>query len=197
MSENYQHRSSPLAKIAFSRRSFLRFSAIGTTAVVSTGVVGSLTACSSQSSTAKGFTFLRDGDLKLFTALIPVVVGDVLKTDTHNYQALIINILQKVDGACAALGNHAQNEIHKLLDLLDGRITRWLTTGVSAKWEATTHGDISNFLIRWRDSSISPFNAGYRVLSKLVAVSYYSLPESKIYSGYPGPMAAMYQVVNA
>ena len=119
MSENYQHRSSPLAKIAFSRRSFLRFSAIGTTAVVSTGVVGSLTACSSPSSTAKGFTFLRDGDLKLFTALIPVVVGDVLKTDSHNYQALIINILQKIDGACAALGNHAQNEIHKLLDLLD------------------------------------------------------------------------------
>ncbi len=133
MSENYQHRSSPLAKVTFSRRSFLRFSAIGTTAVVSTGVIGSLTACSSQPKAVKGFTFLREGDLKLFTALIPVVVGDVLQTDSHNYQALIINILQKVDGACAALGNHAQNEIHKLLDLLDGRITRWLTTGVSSK----------------------------------------------------------------
>lgn len=197
MSQLQKIDSSPLSKVAISRRSFLRFSALGTTAVATTGVVGSLSGCSNPPNAAKGFSFLRDGDLQLFTALIPVVVGDVLQTESHNYQALVVNILRRVDGACAALGNHAQGEIHKLLDLLDGRITRWLTTGVSAKWPETKHEDVSHFLIRWRDSSISPFNAGYRVLSKLVAVSYYSLPESKIYSGYPGPMASMYQVVNA
>ena len=108
MPHPHQLDTGSLAKVALSRRSFLRFSAIGTTAVVSTGVIGSLTACSSQPNAAKGFTFLRDGDLKLFTALIPVVVGDVMQTDSHNHQALIINILQRVDGACAALGNLQQ-----------------------------------------------------------------------------------------
>jgi hypothetical protein len=181
-----------------SRRSFLGLGLTGAVALSSTGVVTTLTGCSTQpASAAKGFSFLRDGDLQLFKALIPAVLGDAIHTDSHNYQALVTNILQKVDGACANLGNKAQTEVHKLLDLLDTRLTRWLTTGIYAHWADVSVSDMNKFLVRWRDSSIGPFNAGYRVLSKLVAVSYYGLPESRAYSGYPGPLAAMYQVVNA
>ena len=57
MPQSHQSDTDALTKVAISRRSFLRFSAIGTTAVVSTGVVGSLTACSSQPSAAKALLF--------------------------------------------------------------------------------------------------------------------------------------------
>lgn len=190
MSVTYQH-------LPLSRRSFLRLGVLGTTAVATTGVIGSLSGCSSPSGSAPGFSFLRSGDLQLFTALIPVVLGDMVHSDSHNYQALAVNILKGVDGACANLGVKAQTEIHKLLDLLDGRITRWLTTGIYGDWNKVSPADMNHFLLRWRDSSISPFNAGYRVLSKLVAVSYFALPESRQQAGYPGPLAMMYQVVNS
>jgi len=181
---------------ALSRRTFLRLGTWGTLAIATTsGAV--LTACSSAPPTAsKGFSFLRDGDLSLFSALIPVVLGDMIHSQSHNYQALVVNILKNIDGACANLGNKAQTEIYKLLDLLDGKITRWLTTGVYAGWPQATPEQVKNFLNRWQSSSISPFNAGYRVLSKLVAVSYFSLPEAQQYTGYTH-LASMYQAVNS
>jgi len=148
------------------------------------------------SSASKGFNFLRDNDLKLFSALTPVVLNGMIQTQSHNYQALTTNILKNIDGACANLGSKAQGEIYKLLDLLDGRITRWLTTGVWDTWPQTTAEQVNQFLSRWHGSSIGPFNAGYRVLSKLVAVSYFSLPEAQQYTGYT-PLASMYQVVNS
>ena len=75
-----------------SRRAFLRTSTIGTIALT-TATTGTLTACSSTPSTpSKGFQFLREGDLKLFSALIPVVLHSMIQTETPNYQALQINI---------------------------------------------------------------------------------------------------------
>ena len=183
--------------ISLSRRSFLTIGALSAGAIAATGVVGSLSGCSHPQTTASGFSFLRSADLALFSALIPVVLGNLVHSDSQNYQALVVNILKNVDGACAKLGAKAQTDIHKLLDLLDGRITRWLTTGIYGDWVNVSPADMNQFLLRWHDSSISPFNAGYRVLSKLVAVSYFALPESHQHAGYPGPLAMMYQVVNS
>jgi len=178
------------------RRDFLRTGAIGTVAL--TAATGStLTACSSAPSTpSKGFSFLREADLKIFSALIPVVLQGMIQTEMANYQALQINILKNVDGACANLSYKAQTEIYKLLDLLDGRITRWLTTGVWDTWQQASPENVNHFLQRWQSSSIGPFNAGYRVLSKLVAVSYFSLPEAQAQSGY-SHLPALYQAVNS
>lgn len=181
---------------ALSRRTFLRLGTWGTLAIATTSGTA-LTACSSAPPTAsKGFSFLRDGDLSLFSALIPVVLGDMVHSQSHNYQALVVNILKNIDGACASLAYKAQSEIYKLLDLLNGRVTRWLTTGVWDRWQQAGSTEVNNFLQRWQSSSIGPFNAGYRVLSKLVAVSYFGLPEAQAQSGYTH-LASLYQAVNS
>ncbi|MFO1391008.1 MAG: hypothetical protein U1E94_02125 [Agitococcus sp.] len=181
---------------SLSRRAFLLSGTVGTIALT-TATTSALTACSSAPpSPSKGFQFLREGDLKLFSALIPVVLHGMIQTETPNYQALQINILKNVDGACSNLAYKAQTEIYKLLDLLDGRITRWLTTGVLDTWQQASPEDVNHFLQRWQSSSISPFNAGYRVLSKLVAVSYFSLPEAQAQSGY-SHLPALYQAINS
>lgn len=182
--------------ILLSRRAFLLNGTVGTIALT-TATSSTLTACSSAPpSPSKGFNFLRDGDLTLFSALIPVALAGMIETDTPNYQALQINILKNVDGACANLGYKAQTEIYKLLDLLDGRITRWLTTGVWGVWQQASPTEVNAFLERWQSSSIGPFNAGYRVLSKLVVVSYFSLPEAQAQSGY-SHLPSFYQAINS
>lgn len=190
--------SSGADALLLSRRSLLRLGVIGTVALTSTSLVASLSGCSSRKeASAKGFSFLRDADTRLFKALIPVVLGDVIKTGDSHYQALEIHVLKNVDGALANLGAPAQGELLKLFDLLHMRATRWLTTGVWADWHQASADDMQSFLKRWQNSSVGPFNAGYRVMTKLVAVSYYSLNESWRFSGYPGPMPALYQAANA
>ena len=179
-----------------SRRDFFLTCVVGTIALT-TATTSTLTACSSAPPTpSQGFHFLREGDLKLFSALIPVVLEGMIQTETPNYQALQINILKNIDGACANLAYKAQTEIYKLLDLLDGRITRWLTTGVWGIWQQANATKVNAFLQRWQSSAIAPFNAGYRVLSKLVAVSYFSLPEAQAQSGY-SHLPSLYQAINS
>lgn len=184
--------------LLLTRRSLLRLGVIGTVALGSASMVAGLSGCSSrQEAQAKGFQFLRDADVQLFKALIPTVLGDVVQSGDSHYQALETHILKNVDTALANLGRPAQGELLKLFDLLHLRATRWLTTGVWADWKDASAEDLSNFLSRWRASGIGPFNAGYRVLTKLVGISYYSLPDSWRFSGYPGPMPALYQAANA
>lgn len=181
-----------------SRRSFLKLGVAGTVVLSSTSMVAGLTGCSSrQEAAAQGFAFLRDADLQLFKALLPAVLGDVVHADDTHYHALEGQMLLGIDGACANLGQPAQGELTKLFDLLHLRLARWLTTGIYAPWAEASQTDLHAFLQRWRSSSLGLFNAGYRVLTKLVTVTYYSLPESRRYSGYPGPLANVYQIVNS
>lgn len=184
--------------LLLTRRSLLRLGVIGTVALTSTSMVATLSGCSSrQEAAAQGFAFLRDADVSLFRALIPIVLGDVVKTGDSHYQGLQTHVLKNIDGALANLGKPAQGELLKLFDLLHLRATRWLTTGVWANWNDASADDLRSFLKRWQGSSVGPFNAGYRVLTKLVVVSYYSLHESWRFSGYPGPLPSLYQAANA
>lgn len=184
--------------LLLTRRSLLRLGVVGTVALTSTSMVATLSGCSSrQEAAAQGFSFLRDADVSLFRALIPIVLGDVVKTGDSHYQGLQTHVLKNIDGALANLGKPAQGELLKLFDLLHLRATRWLTTGVWANWNDASADDLRSFLKRWQGSSVGPFNAGYRVLTKLVVVSYYSLHESWRFSGYPGPLPSLYQAANA
>lgn len=184
--------------LLLTRRSVLRLGVFGAVALSSTSLVASLSGCSRrQEAASQGFGFLRDADVELFKALIPVVLDDVVKHGDSHYQALETHVLKNVGGALAGLGAPAQGELLKLFDLLHMRGTRWLTTGVWAPWRDAGQDDIRHFLNRWHDSAIGPFNAGYRVMTKLVSISYFSLPESWRFSGYPGPLPSLFQAANA
>ncbi len=180
------------------RRSFLKLSVAGGVALGTTSLVAGLAGCGKrEQAIAQGFAFLRDDDLVLFRALTPVVLGDALPADAIRREALTAEILKRVDGACFMLEPSAQAEVIKLFDLLHMRVTRWLTTGVGAPWAEADAADIERFLERWRGSSIGAFNAGYRLLTKLVSASFYGIPETWALAGYPGPLEAVYKLVNA
>jgi hypothetical protein len=180
------------------RRSLLKLGVAGGVALGTTSLMAGLAGCGKrEQAIAQGFAFLRDADVVLFRALTPIVLGDALPAEAALREPRIAETLKRLDGACFLLEPNAQGEVLKLFDLLHMRVTRWLTTGVSAPWAEAEAADIEHFLERWRDSSIGPFNAGYRLLTKLVAASYYAIPETWPLSGYPGPLAAVYMLVNA
>ncbi len=188
-----------LKQYPLSRRSLFRLGTWGAAAALGSGMaVGSLTGCSTRpEEPTQGFTFLQSGDLRLFTALIPVLLRDMLPTtDAASTPQLIEKILKSIDATCSSLGDKAQQEIRKLLGLLNNPVTRWLTTGIWGDWATASAADVDRFMQRWHASSLGPFNAGFRVLSKLVVASYFGLTESRKYAGYT-PLPVLYAEVNS
>lgn len=179
------------------RRSLLKLGLAGTVALGTVSLGAGLSGCHRrEESTAQGFQFLRDADLQLFRALIPAVTAGTLPAEAAAREGRIVEILHRIDVGGLHLGAPAQKEVRKLFDLLNFGITRRIAAGVSTSWDQASEAEVSAFLDRWRSSSIGLFNAGYRVLVKLVAVSNYGVAAVWPSAGYPGPLAAMYQAVN-
>lgn len=186
-----------VTSLDLSRRSFLKLGVAGSVVLGGTSLVAGLAGCGKrEEAIAQGFAFLRDADVEMFRALAPVILGDALPAGERR-EPLIAETLRLLDGACFVLEPNGQAGLIKLFDLLHMRVTRWLTTGVSAPWAEAEAADIEQFLERWRGSSIEAFNGGYRFLTKLVAASFYAIPETWPLAGYPGPLKAVYQLVNA
>jgi hypothetical protein len=98
-------------------------------------------------------------------------------------------VFSGIDSACLALGAHSQQEVYKLFDLLSLGVTRWAVAGVRSSWDEASEEEITEFLDSWKNSSWGLFNSGYRLLVKLVVVSFYVTEDSRKISGYPGPQS--------
>ena len=180
------------------RRSLLKLGLAGSLALGTISLGAGLTGCHrKEESSAQGYQFLRDADLVLFRALIPAVTAGTLPSEPAAREARFVEILHRIDIGAIHLGAPAQKEVRKLFDLLNFGITRRLAAGVSSSWDQVSEADASAFLDRWRNSSIGLFNAGYRLLVKLIAVSNYGIPAVWASAGYPGPLEFMYKAVNS
>lgn len=183
------------ASATLSRRDFLRLSAAGSLLLATGALTAGLSGCARSEPPAPGYRTLRPGDVALFTALAPVVLGPALPAEAREQH--LSSLLQSIDGSCTLLAPAGQKTLRQLFDLLDGGLTRRLATGVSKPWAAASEAEIGRFLERWRDSSLGLFNAGYRGLNKLIVANWYALPAGLASTGYPGPWAPMYAAVNA
>ncbi len=177
-----------------SRRSFLKLGLAGTATLGLAGLGGSLAGCGKrEEAAAAGLHYLRDADVALFRALAPVALKGSLSAETTKREVQLASIVRGIDEAGRRLGPPAQRELHKLLDLLHLRPTRWLTTGVGAPWPQASETEIAAFLARWESSSVGLFNAGYAVLMKLCCAGFFGQPDGWAVAGYPGPLAWAYQ----
>lgn len=175
------------------RRSFLKLGVAGTVALGVAGIGATLSGCSeSEQAAAQGYRFLRDADLELFAAVMPVMLLG-LPLDAQTSAAA----MHSLDGLLVRAGTPARGELRKLLDLLNFGPTRWLSTGVRKAWKEASAEEVEHFLQRWRDSSIGLFNGGYRALAKLCTTPYFGLPAGYKAAGYPGPLDWMYKTINA
>jgi hypothetical protein len=179
------------------RRSLLQVGLFGSLLLGAAGATATLSGCTGRvESTAAGYRFLRDADLPLMRALVPVVLDSMLPADGAERDRMLDDLLQHIDLGCYRLGHPARKVVAQLFDLLNMRLTRWPLTGVGA-WEQATPAQVQAFLERWRTSSFAMFNAGYRALVKLISVSFYGTRAGWAAANYPGPPPGPYQVFNS
>jgi hypothetical protein len=182
----------------FDRRSFLKLGLAGTVALGTVSLGASLAGCHrTEEASAAGYGALRDADVVLLHALVPVILAGALPNEPSGREAQIVQVLMRVDYALQRVGSPTLKEIRKLFDLLSFPITRRLVAGVPVKWQDASAEQIEAFLQRWRGSSVGAFNAGYRALTKLITVTYFQIPVTWPQSGYPGPLASLYTLVNS
>ena len=67
------------------------------------------------------------------------------------------------------------------------RLTRGVLTGQWAGWSKASLEDAESALARLRDSRIGLLNAIYAAVIRLIASSWYLIPENALTTGYPGP----------
>jgi hypothetical protein len=184
---------STAAAAGLPRRDFLKVGAGFSLALVLAGSVG----CSPGTKTpVAGYQFLQPGDVELFTALAPAVAVELSNFDAAQRKSLVEALLRNVDGTCAALDLGSRQELRKLLDLLAIAPLRYVLTGVGA-WNEAGVDKMQALLARWRGSRLSTLNAGGNVLVRLTASSFYLLPQSWPATGYPGPLAYVFNAVNS
>lgn len=156
------------------RRDLLRFSLGASAFLATTSLVG----CTAQS-TAPGYQALRNDDLPLLSALIPVVLAGT--------QAVDALVLHSLDHKLAALSPEMLKLTRQLFDVLSLPLTRGPLTGIWGAWQQASSEQISAFLQRWQDSSMNLLRMGHASLLQLLQMAWYERPEAWAACGYPGP----------
>lgn len=156
------------------RRDLLRFS-LGASAFLAGA---SLVGCSAQTA-ASGYQVLRDDDLPLLRALIPVILAGT--------QASEHLVLHSLDHNLAALSPEMLKLTRQLFDVLSLPLTRGPLTGVWGAWAQASPAQVTAFLQRWQDSSLNLLRMGHASLLQLLQMAWYERPESWTACGYPGP----------
>ena len=156
------------------RREFMRFSLGASVFLASASLVG----CSPQAP-ASGYHVLREDDLPLLRALIPVVLAGT--------SASAVLVLPTLDDKLAALSPQMLKLTRQLFDVLSLPLTRGPLTGVWGAWEQAGEPQITAFLQRWQDSSLNLLRMGHSSIVQLLTMAWYERPESWTACGYPGP----------
>ncbi|WXL25392.1 twin-arginine translocation pathway signal protein [Ectopseudomonas mendocina] len=170
--------------VHLSRRSLLKVGMLGTALLGTAGLTATLTGCSSDTPQA-GYAVLRESDLPFLQALIPVVLAGAVAP--QQMKGAISTTLEHLDYSL----NHLSPEMRKLtvqlFDVLALPITRGPLTGIWGSWKNASAEDVSRFLKRWENSSLSLLQMGHASLLQLVLMSWYSNEDAWAHCGYPGP----------
>ncbi len=167
---------------ALGRREFLRLGVWGTMALGTVSTAALLTGCSSTTA-ATGYRLLREADITLMRALIPVVLAGALPTGPAAAQATT-DTLHSLDQTLFYSSRAAHKQVRQLFDLLSFAPTRMAMAGVSEDWAKAKPAAVSTFLQEWRDSRIGMLRAGYIGLVQMIEMSWYLQPQSWPATGY-------------
>lgn len=167
-----------------SRRGVLKIGLCASAFLSTAGLAASLSGCSASTS-ANGFSVLRDGDLPFLRALIPVMVNGSL--GAGSLLNAIAGTLKSIDASLDRLSPEMLKLTQLLFDVLALPVTRGPLTGVWGGWENANPAQMMAFLDRWENSALSLLRMGHSALLQLVMMAWYSRPESWTHCGYPGP----------
>lgn len=167
------------------RRDFLRVGVLGAMALSTVSVSAMLTGCAS-APPASGLRVLRESDLVLLRALMPVVLEGTFPTDDSR-EKVLNDSLQLLDSLLAGSSNAGQQQVRQLFDLMTFAPTRRLVVGLEQDWAQAVPADINAFLNSWRNSRIGMLRAGYLALTQMLTMNWYLQPRSWAAINYVPP----------
>lgn len=138
---------------------------------------------------AAGFTRLRAGDLDLFRALIPALLGGNFPADAAAREPLMAEMLLRIDGAVNLLQPAIRKATLDLFDFIQLAPAHGLSGGYWGSWEKATREDATAVMQSWSTSPVDVLRASYNALRGLVIGTWYGMPQSWGATGYPGPPA--------
>lgn len=172
----------PLNHSSLSRRQLLKLGMGASLLLGGAGIAATLGSCS-PNQPASSFAVLRDADLEVLRALVPVIVGDhpAMSPDTVN------STLQQLDNSLLYSSPQVHKDLHDLLGMLSLGLLRGPLTGIWGSWNNASAQQVETFLQGWRDSRVQLLRQGYVALSQLLLMAWYAQPMSWAETGYPGP----------
>jgi hypothetical protein len=169
------------------RRTFLKVGAVGVITLAGAGFIASR---SGDRTLPDGFRWIDRENLKLLTALLPVILDKALPTDPAARAVALNDSIETWDRTISGMTPSVQNEIKDLFGLLTNPLTRGPATGVWGSWEKTSPQEVEAFLNRWRYSKVGLLRAGYQAINQLTLAGWYGNPLAWGQLGYipPNPL---------
>lgn len=176
--------SVPAAR-SVSRRQFLRVGVMGGLALSAVSGVALLSGCSTVPA-ARGFRFLRESDVVVLNALLPVLLAGALPEGEARAGAVSATV-KTVDALVFGSSRAGQKQIAQLFDLLSLPATRYAVAGLHDDWPQASAQDINAFLQRWSQSRFQMLRAAYLGLCQIGNMAWYLQPRSWAAIGYEPP----------
>ncbi len=167
---------SPAQHINSGRRDFLRAGLFGTMALSTVSLTAMLTGCAS-APPAAGMRVLRESDLVVLRALMPVVLDGAFPVD-ESREKVLTESLQLLDALLEGSSGAGQQQVRQLFDLMTFAPTRRLVAGLAQDWAHASPTEINDFLNAWRNSRIGLLRAGYLALTQMLTMNWYMQPRS-------------------
>lgn len=168
-----------------SRRHFLKWGAMTALALSTVSTTALLTGCAQRP--MKGLLLLREQDVVVLRAIIPVVLKGALPDAQSERQHVVDALVADIDQGFAGMPLAAARQVRQLFDLLTFAPTRLLMTGVG-DWSQAPSSDIEHFLVSWRNSGSALKMATYNLFTQLPLLTWYKRPESWASIGYEKPV---------
>ena len=173
-----------MPKLSTTRRGFMQLSATSTAVLAMGASFASLTGCT-KAPVVSGYKILRSSDLEFITAVAPVILGGSYPGRLEPEKAREL-LLKTVDNLVVTLQEYARSQLVLLFDVMSSAPLRVAMGGPWADWSDATDADVERFLQGWKNSMIPIKRMGYGSLVKVIAMCWYSQPETFMTSGYPG-----------
>jgi hypothetical protein len=169
------------------RRQFLKtgfWSGMGLAGVASTTFV--LGGCS-KAPVASNFLLLRDSDITLFKALLPVILAGALPDGAAQSKAMD-DTLHSLDELLYYSSEAGHKQLGQGFDLLTFALTRYLTTGLGHGWGEASAADVDAALQHLRNSGVGLLRSAYIGLLQMSEMAWYRQPQSWVAIGYAHPV---------
>ena len=171
-------------KSEYSRRSFLKLSAVSAATLSVLSLCAGLTGCSREPASS-GFLVLRNDDLVCLAALLPAFYAGAI--DPEQLQRSLPSALRAIDHNLASLSPAMRKMTPQLFDTLNNPLTRGSLTGIWGAWPQASTAAIEHFLSRWQNSRFDLLKMGHNALLQLAMLAHYGQSSAWQHCGYPGP----------